>query len=146
MRLRNKRDVERNIDSEVMYALYNLLNDVRFELVEAFYNIAKRRLRELYDLYSITMLKFDKLLQLLRRLMDKPVEYNLNKLTNSEVDKYIYALPLELSITMRSLIQSSKMLNEFSQTTTQHYLKSMLNTIDDCIEDIARYADKMFNA
>lgn len=94
----------------------------------------------------MTMLKFDKLLQLLRRIVNRPVEYDLRRLADDEVEKYIYMLPLELSMTVRSLIQSSRMLNEFSQTTTQHYLKSMINTIDDYIESIVRYADKILDA
>ncbi len=146
MKFKGKRDIEKSIDRETIYTLYILLADVRFDLVEAFYNIARRRLRELYDLYSMVMLKFDKLLQLLRRLLNKPLEYDLKRLTDSEIDKYVYTLPLELSMTMRSLIQNSKMLKEFSQITTQHYLKSIINTIDDYIENIAKYANKMLDA
>ncbi|MEM2221784.1 MAG: hypothetical protein QXU34_08485 [Ignisphaera sp.] len=84
-------------------------------------------------------------LQALRRLLDKPIEYGLKRLTDDEVDKFIYTLPLELSMTMRSLIQNSKMLKEFSQSTPQHYLKSIINIIDDCIEDVAKYADKILD-
>lgn len=146
LKLRGKKGIQETVDRETMYAIYNLLIDVRFDLVEAFYNIARRRLRELYDLYSMTMLKFDKLLQVLRRLLGRPIEYSLKRLTDDEVDKLIYTLPLELSMTMRSLIQNSKMLKEFSQSTPQHYLKSIINIIDDCIEDIAKYTDKMLDA
>jgi len=145
LKLRGKRVEHGEIDKEVVDALYSLLTDVRFDLVEAFYNIAKRRLRELYDLYSMTMLKFDKLIQLLRRLLNRPVEYDLKRLSDNEINSYIYTLPLELSIAIRSLIQNTKMLKEFSQSTTQHYLKSIISNIDDYIEDIAKYTDKILS-
>jgi hypothetical protein len=145
LKLRGKRVEHEAIDKEVLDVLYSLLIDVRFDLVEAFYNIAKRRLRELYDLYSMTMLKFDKLLQLLRRLLNRPVEYDLKRLSDNEINNYIYTLPLELSISIRSLIQNTKMLKEFSQSTTQHYLKSIISNIDDYIEDIAKYTDMILS-
>jgi len=41
LKLRGKRVEHGEIDKEVVDALYSLLTDVRFDLVEAFYNIAK---------------------------------------------------------------------------------------------------------
>lgn len=145
LRFRGRKAVERATDREVVDALYNLLASVRFDLVEAFYSITRRRLRELYDPYSMTMLKFDKLLQLLRRLLNRPVEYDLKRLSDTEIENYIYSLPLELSMAVRSLIQNTKMLKEFSQSTTQHYLKSIISTIDGYIDDIAKHTDKLLN-
>ncbi|ADM27279.1 hypothetical protein Igag_0441 [Ignisphaera aggregans DSM 17230] len=142
-RLRGKRVDISSMDRESLQIVYRILYDVRIDLVEAFYKIKDRRLRDIYDPFSMLMLKLDKLIQYLRRILGEPLYAKYDRLSQEDIENYIYKLPLELSITLRNLIHNSRMLKDFASSSATYYLKSMLSNIDDEVEDIAKHIDSI---
>ncbi len=140
-RLRGKRVNISAMDRETLWIIYRILYDARIELVEAFYKIKDRRLRDIYDPFSMLMLKLDKLIQYLRRILGEPLYAKYDRISQEDIENYIYKLPLELSMILRNLMQNSKMLRDFASDSATYYLKSILNNIDDEIEDVAKHID-----
>lgn len=134
-RIRRK-SASSEISKEEALAAYAILLGVRKEMVDSFYNIANRRLRELYDSFSMTMLKLDKIIQTLRRTLGDNIIVNGEKLERGNVDEYLQKLSLEASMAFRSLIQNAKLLKEFSQSLPPQYLKAMLKGVDDAIDKV----------
>uniref|UniRef100_A0A7C4BB21 DUF47 family protein n=1 Tax=Ignisphaera aggregans TaxID=334771 RepID=A0A7C4BB21_9CREN len=126
------------MSKEEMLAVYRILLEIRRELVDAFYIIAERKLRELYDGFSMTMLKLDKTIQVLRRTVGEPASATYSRLKRAEVDEMLEKIPLELSQTLRSLMHSAGLLEEFAQSMPQHYLKAVLKGVDDHVDKVIK--------
>lgn len=142
-RFRTKKATDLMIDKEVLQGIYRLLHSLRRDLVESFYLIVERRLRETYDPFAFMMLKYDKVLQFLRRVLNEDLYATYPRLTPREIEELIQKLPLEVASTMRSLIQSTKLLKEFASTTSPPYVISIIKNLGDVVEDIAKYLDKV---
>jgi hypothetical protein len=126
------------MSKEEMLAVYRVLLEIRRELVDAFYIIAERKLRELYDGFSMTMLKLDKTIQVLRRTVGEPASTAYSRLKRGEVDEMLEKIPLELSQTLRSLMHSAGLLEEFAQSMPQHYLRAVLKGVDDHVDKVIK--------
>jgi|UniRef100_A0A7J3Z8E4 hypothetical protein len=126
------------MSKEEMLAVYRVLLEIRRELVDAFYIIAERKLRELYDGFSMTMLKLDKTIQVLRRTVGEPASTTYSRLKRGEVDEMLEKIPLELSQTLRSLIHSAGLLEEFAQSMPQHYLRAVLKGVDNHVDKVIK--------
>jgi hypothetical protein len=126
------------MSKEEMLAVYRVLLEIRRELVDAFYIIAERKLRELYDGFSMTMLKLDKTIQVLRRTVGEPASTTYSRLKRGEVDEMLEKIPLELSQTLRSLMHSAGLLEEFAQSMPQHYLRAVLKGVDDHVDKVIK--------
>jgi hypothetical protein len=126
------------MSKEEMLAVYRVLLEIRRELVDAFYIIAERKLRELYDGFSMTMLKLDKTIQVLRRTVGEPASTTYSRLKRGEVDEMLEKIPLELSQTLRSLMHSAELLEEFAQSMPQHYLRAVLKGVDDHVDKVIK--------
>jgi hypothetical protein len=126
------------MSKEEMLAVYRVLLEIRRELVDAFYIIAERKLRELYDGFSMTMLKLDKTIQVLRRTLGEPASTTYSRLKRGEVDEMLEKMPLELSQTLRSLMHSAGLLEEFAQSMPQHYLRAVLKGVDDHVDKVIK--------
>lgn len=143
-RMRNKRLEPCTPSAEALALLYKVMCNVRVELVESFYNIAERRLRSLYDDYAAMMLKFDKLAQLLRRLLSEPMHAKYPKLSNQEIEEKIYAYyPLEVVLAVKSLLQSVRALREASGSVGAPYLKALIRSVEDSVEEVARGVERL---
>ncbi|MEM0027647.1 MAG: hypothetical protein QXT53_07840 [Ignisphaera sp.] len=140
-RIRRKSASE--MSREEALAAYAILLSVRKEMVESFYNIADRRLRELYDTFSMTMLKLDKVIQTLRRIIGDSIMTEEVKLARSDIDEHLQNLSLEASMAFRNLVQSAKLLKEFSQSLPPQYLKAMLKGIDDTIDKVINVLENL---
>ncbi|MEM3979996.1 MAG: hypothetical protein QXF79_01905, partial [Ignisphaera sp.] len=70
-RFRNKKAVDITVSKDVLWDIYKLLQSVRLDLVESFYRIKDRKLREVYDPFVFMLLKYDKILQFLRRILNE---------------------------------------------------------------------------
>jgi hypothetical protein len=132
-----KRSVQ--LSREEIEASYNVLLAVREELVESFYNIAERRLRELYDEYAFMMLKLDKVIQLLRRILEKPTTASSQKPKHEEIEENLSKLQPNLAQTLRLLLQSAKMLREFSNSMPSYYLRVLIKNINDQIDKVIKF-------
>jgi len=126
------------MSKEEMLAVYRVLLEIRRELVDAFYIIAERKLRELYDGFSMTMLKLDKTIQVLRRTVGEPASTTYSRLKRGEVDEMLEKIPLELSQTLRSLIHSAGLLEDFAQSMPQHYLRAVLKGVDNHVDKVIK--------
>jgi hypothetical protein len=126
------------MSKEEMLAVYRVLLEIRRELVDAFYIIAERKLRELYDGFSMTMLKLDKTIQVLRRTVGEPASTTYSRLKRGEVDEMLEKIPLELSQTLRSLMHSAGLLEEFAQSMPQNYLRAVLKGVDDHVDKVIK--------
>jgi hypothetical protein len=122
------------IDREEMKAIYRVLLEIRRELVDAFYIIAERKLRELYDGFSMTMLKLDKTIQVLRRALGEPVNITCTRLKKAELEEELKKLSPELSQALRTLIYSTELLKEFAQSMPYYYLRAVVKSIDDNVD------------
>jgi len=122
------------MSKEEMAAAYKVLLEIRGELVDSFYIIAERRLRELYDGFSMTMLKLDKTIQVLRRALGEPISTTHPKLKKSELEEELQKLSPDLSQALRSLMHSTGLLKEFAQSMPQHYLRAIMRGVDDNID------------
>jgi hypothetical protein len=122
------------IDREEMKAIYRVLLEIRRELVDAFYIIAERKLRELYDGFSMTMLKLDKTIQVLRRALGEPVNTTYTRLKKAELEEELKKLSPELSQVLRTLIYSTELLKEFAQSMPYYYLRAVVKSIDDNVD------------
>jgi hypothetical protein len=122
------------IDREEMKAIYRVLLEIRRELVDAFYIIAERKLRELYDGFSMTMLKLDKTIQVLRRALGEPVNTTYTRLKKAELEEELKKLSPELSQALRTLIYSTELLKEFAQSMPYYYLRAVVKSIDDNVD------------
>jgi hypothetical protein len=122
------------MSKEEMAAAYKVLLEIRGELVDSFYIIAERRLRELYDGFSMTMLKLDKTIQVLRRALGEPISITHPKLKKSELEEELQKLSPDLSQALRSLMHSTGLLKEFAQSMPQHYLRAIMRGVDDNID------------
>jgi hypothetical protein len=122
------------IDREEMKAIYRVLLEIRRELVDAFYIIAERKLRELYDGFSMTMLKLDKTIQVLRRALGEPVNTTYTRLKKAELEEELKKLSSELSQVLRTLIYSTELLKEFAQSMPHYYLRAVVKSIDDNVD------------
>jgi len=91
------------------------------------------------------LLKYDKIIQFLRRILDEDLYTKHQKLSPQEVEEIILKLPLDVASTIRNLIQASKLLKEFSSSTSTPYIISIIKSINDIADDIAKYLDKIVN-
>ncbi|MCI4436661.1 MAG: hypothetical protein JHC33_07640 [Ignisphaera sp.] len=132
-----KRSVQ--LSREEIEASYVVLLAVREELVESFYNIAERRLRELYDEYAFMMLKLDKVIQLLRRILEKPTTASSQKPKHEEIEENLSKLQPNLAQALRLLLQSAKMLREFSNSMPSYYLRVLIKNINDQIDKVIKF-------
>jgi hypothetical protein len=132
-----KRSVQ--LSREEIEASYNVLLAVREELVESFYNIAERRLRELYDEYAFMMLKLDKVIQLLRRILEKPTTASSQKPKHEEIEENLSKLQPNLAQALRLLLQSAKMLREFSNSMPSYYLRVLIKNVNDQIDKVIKF-------
>ncbi|MEM1560850.1 MAG: hypothetical protein QXN35_04805, partial [Ignisphaera sp.] len=123
-RFRNKRTVDIMVSKDMLRDIYKLLQSVRLDLVESFYRIKDRKLREAYDPFAFMLLKYDKIIQFLRRILDEDLYTKHQKLSPQEVEEIILKLPLDVASTIRNLIQASKLLKEFSSSTSTPYIIS----------------------
>jgi len=112
-RFRNKRTVDIMVSKDMLRDIYKLLQSVRLDLVESFYRIKDRKLREAYDPFAFMLLKYDKIIQFLRRILDEDLYTKHQKLSPQEVEEIILKLPLDVASTIRNLIQASKLLRNF---------------------------------
>ncbi|MEM2297228.1 MAG: hypothetical protein QW775_02915 [Ignisphaera sp.] len=144
-RFRNKRTVDIMVSKDMLRDIYKLLQSVRLDLVESFYRIKDRKLREAYDPFAFMLLKYDKIIQFLRRILDEDLYTKHQKLSPQEVEEIILKLPLDVASTIRNLIQASKLLKEFSSSTSTPYIISIIKSINDIADDIAKYLDKIVN-
>lgn len=142
-RFRTKKAVDIMVDKEILQCTYKLLQSLRQDLVDSFYRIKDRKLREVYDPFAYMMLKYDKTLQFLRRILNEDLYAKYSKPTSQEVEEAILKLPLEVASIMRSLIRATKLLKEFALTTSAPYIISIIKNIEDAVEDIAKYLDKV---
>ncbi|MDK6028959.1 hypothetical protein QPL79_06245 [Ignisphaera sp. 4213-co] len=136
MKIRRKGANEMSIEETL--AAYRLLLHVRKDLVESFYNIAERRLREVYDDFSMTMLKLDKTIQTLRRILENEAKISIDESKTFSIDENIQKLSLETSLAFRSLLQNAKLLKEFSQSMPHQYLRAILRGVDDAIDKVIK--------
>ncbi|MEM1644330.1 MAG: hypothetical protein QXL96_00430 [Ignisphaera sp.] len=142
-RFRNKKAVDITVSKDVLWDIYKLLQSVRLDLVESFYRIKDRKLREVYDPFVFMLLKYDKILQFLRRILNEDLYAKYQKLSPQETEEIILKLPLDVASTIRNLVQASKLLKEFASTTSAPYIISIIKSISDVIDDIAKYLDKI---
>ncbi|MEM2200841.1 MAG: hypothetical protein QW552_02830 [Ignisphaera sp.] len=133
------------VSKDMLRDIYKLLQSVRLDLVESFYRIKDRKLREAYDPFAFMLLKYDKIIQFLRRILDEDLYTKHQKLSPQEVEEIILKLPLDVASTIRNLIQASKLLKEFSSSTSTPYIISIIKSINDIADDIAKYLDKIVN-
>ena len=142
-KFRSKKGTEIQIDKEIIYYIYRILVDLRYDLVDSFYRIKDRRLREVYDSFAFMMLKYDKVLQFLRRTLNEDLYAKYPRLTPKEIEDLIQKLPLEVASTMRSLVQVTKLLKEFSLSAPPSYIISTIKNLNDVVDDLAKYLDKV---
>jgi hypothetical protein len=142
-KFRSKKGTEIQIDREIIYCIYRILVDLRYDLVDSFYRIKDRRLREIYDSFAFMMLKYDKVLQFLRRTLNEDLYAKYPRLTPKEIEDLIQKLPLEVASTMRSLVQVTKLLKEFSLSAPPSYIISTIKNLNDVVDDLAKYLDKV---
>jgi hypothetical protein len=142
-KFRSKKCTEIQIDREIIYCIYRILVNLRYDLVDSFYRIKDRRLREVYDSFAFMMLKYDKVLQFLRRTLNEDLYAKYPRLTPKEIEDLIQKLPLEVASTMRSLVQVTKLLKEFSLSASPSYIISTIKNLNDVVDDLAKYLDKV---
>jgi len=142
-RFRNKKPTEISVDREILLYIYKMLYDMRLDLVECFYNIKNRRLRELYDGFALMMIKLDKTIQFLRRVLNEDLYAKYDKLSSNEINEIMTKLPVEVSISLRSLVQNIKLLKEFSVIAASPYINTIIKSINEIIDDIAKYLDRV---
>jgi hypothetical protein len=142
-KFRSKKGTEIQIDKEIIHYIYRILVDLRYDLVDSFYRIKDRRLREVYDSFAFMMLKYDKVLQFLRRTLNEDLYAKYPRLTPKEIEDLIQKLPLEVASTMRSLVQVTKLLKEFSLSAPPSYIISTIKNLNDVVDDLAKYLDKV---
>uniref|UniRef100_A0A7C2VHI0 Uncharacterized protein n=1 Tax=Ignisphaera aggregans TaxID=334771 RepID=A0A7C2VHI0_9CREN len=141
-RFRHKKIEEITVSIEVLRSVYKILHSVRKDLVESFYHIKDRKLREVYDYFAFMMLKYDKTLQFLRRALNEDLYTAYPRLTPQELEKELAILPMEMASTMRSLVQMAKLLKEFSIAASPPYINSAIKQLENIVEDIAKYLDR----
>lgn len=144
-RFRSKRTVDIMVSKDMLRDIYRVLQSVRLDLVESFYRIKDRKLREVYDPFAFMLLKYDKIIQFLRRILGEDLYAKHQKLNPQEIEEIILKLPLDVASTIRNLIQASKLLKEFSSSTSAPYIISIIKSVNDVADDIAKYLDKIVN-
>lgn len=144
-RFRNKKATDIMVSKDLLWDIYRLFQSVRLDLVESFYKIKDRKLREVYDPFAFMLLKYDKILQFLRRILGEDLYAKYQKLSPQETEEIISKLPLDVASTIRNLVQASKLLKEFASTTSAPYIISIIKSISDVTDDIAKYLDKIIS-
>jgi hypothetical protein len=142
-RFRTKKATDVKVDREIIQCIYRILLSLRQDLVDSFYRIKDRRLREVFDPFAFMMLKYDKVLQFLRRVLNEDLYAKYPKLSSKELEELILKSPLEVASIIRSLIQSTKLLKEFASSTSAPYIISVIKNIGDIVDDLAKYLDKI---
>jgi hypothetical protein len=142
-RFRTKKATNVKVDREIIQCIYRILLSLRQDLVDSFYRIKDRRLREVFDPFAFMMLKYDKVLQFLRRVLNEDLYAKYPKLSSKELEELILKSPLEVASIIRSLIQSTKLLKEFASSTSAPYIISVIKNIGDIVDDLAKYLDKI---
>jgi hypothetical protein len=142
-RFRTKKATDVKVDKEIIQCIYRILLSLRQDLVDSFYRIKDRRLREVFDPFAFMMLKYDKVLQFLRRVLNEDLYAKYPKLSSKELEELILKSPLEVASIIRSLIQSTKLLKEFASSTSAPYIISVIKNIGDIVDDLAKYLDKI---
>jgi len=142
-RFRTKKATDVKVDKEIIQCIYRILLSLRQDLVDSFYRIKDRRLREVFDPFAFMMLKYDKVLQFLRRVLNEDLYAKYPKLSSKELEELILKSPLEVASIIRSLIQLTKLLKEFASSTSAPYIISVIKNIGDIVDDLAKYLDKI---
>lgn len=145
MKFRSKKPTEIGVSKEILLYIYKLLHSVRRDIVEGFYNIKNRRLRELYDSFAFMMIKLDKTIQFLRRVLNEDLYANHVKLDSDEMNEIMTKLPIEVSITLRNLVQNVKLLKEFSASAAPPYINMVIKNISEMVDDVGKYLDKVIH-
>ncbi len=127
----------RSLDNEskkvVASCLYNELTRIRRMLVEAFDYMSERRLRELYDIFSLTMLHFDKLHQLMRRLGG-----------SQRIENCLEVVPMELLFALRKLESIANRLRLLAPSASMEQLRYTIIELSNAIDEIARIIGSVF--
>lgn len=141
-RLRSKKTTEIVVDKETLWIIYRLLYNVRLDAIEVFQRIKNRKLKEVYDNLSFMMIKIDKIIQFLRRILNDDLYIKYLKLSSQELENYIIKLPTDVALTIRRLIQMLKLLKEFASTAPPPYINSIVKSVSSIIDDIAKHIDR----
>lgn len=141
-KFRTKKASSTSIDRDTIWCIYRILQSVRIDMVESFYLIKDRRLRELYDNFAIMMLKFDKLVQFLRRILNEDLYAKYPKLSPQGIEEMISKLPIEVASTMRNFVHTIRLLKEFAAIASVPYINSVIKSTSSIVDDIAKYIDK----
>lgn len=142
-RFKTKKATSTAIDRDTIWCIYRILQSIRVDIVESFYLIKDRRLREVYDNFAIMMLKFDKVVQFLRRILNEDLYAKYPRLNSKEVEDMISKLPIEIASTIRSLTHTVKLLKEFAAIASAPYINSIIKSVSSIIDEIVKYLDKV---
>lgn len=141
-KFKNKKGSEIRVGRDVLQAIYRILHSARLDLVEIFYIIKDRKLRDVYDNYAFMMIRMDKTIQFLRRILNEDLYAKYPKLTPQEMNEYLFKLPSEVSVSIRNLVQTIRLLKEFALSMHSHYINSVIKSISDILDSIAKYLNK----
>lgn len=143
MKFRSKKATDISADRGVLQILYRLLQSHRPDIVDAFYCIKDRRLREAYDSFAFMMIKLDKLIQFLRRILNEDLYTTYPRPSPRELDELLFKLPIEMVLVVRNFIQTVKLLKELAPTMPAPYINSIVKSLGDIIDDMAKYIDRI---
>lgn len=144
-KFRTKKASNTAIDRDTVWCIYRILQNIRIDIVESFYLLKDRKLREIYDNFAMMMLKFDKLIQFLRRVLNEDLYAKYPRLNTQEVGDMISKLPIEIAPAMRSLVHTAKLLKEFAIIAPAPYIDSAIKSINSLVDDLAKYIDKVID-
>lgn len=144
-RFRSKKPMGVDIDKNVLFSIYILLHHTRLDIVDGFYHIKNRKLRELYDNYAFMMIKLDKTIQFLRRILNEDLYTRHDRLKDNEINEIIAKLPIEISAPIRNLVQNARLLKEFTASLPSPYINSVIKNVSDMIDSVAGYLDNVIH-
>ncbi len=121
---------------ELLQSIFCFLSRVRDILVEAFENLKDRRLREVYDVFSMMMLHFDKLHQFLRRIS------KVNEDSCTERDVNVMYAP-EIAVMLRQLQNIALALNDYAKGASPQSIIQIIYTMDSLVNDLASMIEKL---
>jgi len=128
------------LSRDALQGLFFVLYASRRNLVDAFYELKSRRLREVYDYFSMMMLSFDKLYQFIRRTAGLPLyvdEIAEQSCLRDGVEKCLSMLPTELAIQSRRLYTLSKNLLASASMYPPNAIRNLVIQFKNLVEDLA---------
>ena len=128
------------LSREALQNLFFVLHASRRNLVDSFYELKNRRLREVYDYFSMMMLSFDKLYQFIRRIAGLPLyvdELAESSCLRDGIDACLSSLPTELAMQGRRVYTLSKNLVSVSSTYPPSAIKNLIMEFRNLVEELA---------